>query len=345
MALEFMRELSPLNTRRGSDVHRFPSAMLAVLLAAMILSLQDGACAAQRHNAAIKDETGALLKKGYVELSGDDAVRFLVGNSVVIRKADTPKGYEEPFTDEAYYFSDPRTAYDCRTGDCATKNWKVQGSEICFELPSRCDDADYKYWSAPRIFKAPHADDRTREIGVYVKFGVFRHAIVRGNAANALLLDPNVTANKIFLKPDDFTQEIKQASGFSGGDKKVPVSGPRAFSMLIGNTFMSGETATDEHGDVHPCPDQGYYYFPDGRLITFNCHHWPDFWEMGVTHWKMESADFCLEDVAEKGSFGCGREFGTVYLTPSDASDAWLVMEEDFPRKIFGYTGNVFRFR
>jgi hypothetical protein len=34
-----------------------------------------------------------------------------------------------------------------------------------------------------------------------------------------------------------------------------------------------------------------------------------------------------------------------VYLTPSDASDAWFVMTEDFPRKIFGYAGNVFRFR
>jgi hypothetical protein len=333
MAFGFMRSLW------------LPSAMVAALLAAMTLSLGDRACAAPRQSAVVKDKTGALLKKGYVELSGDDAVRFLVGNSVVIRKADTPKGYEEPFSDEAYYFSDARTAYDCRAEHCATGNWKVQGNEICFELPFRCDEVDYKYRYSPRVFKAPHADDRTGAIGVYVKFGVFVHAIVRGNAANALLLDPNVTANKISLNPGDFTRDIKEASAFAGGDNKVPVSGPRGFSMLIGNTFMSGETATDEHGEVHPCPVQGYYYSPDGRLITFNCHHWPDFWEMGVSHWKMESGAFCLEDITDKGSFGCRREFGTVYLAPSDASDAWLVMTEDFPRKIVGYVGNVLKFR
>jgi hypothetical protein len=344
MAFGFMCGLWLLNARRRSDAHRFPSALVAALLGVTTLSLQDRACAAQRQNTVVKDKTEVLLKKGYVELSGDDAVHFLVGNSVVIRKADTPKSFDEPFSDEAYYFSDAGTAYDCRAEDCAMADWKVQGNEICFELPSQCDDADYKFYAAPRIFKAPHVDDRTGKIGVYVKFGRFVHAIFRGNAANALLLDPNVTAKKISLDPKDFTREIQDASAFSGGDKKVPVTGPRAVSILIGNTFMSDETATDERGDVHPCPVQGSYYSPDGRRIRFNCHHWPDFWEISISHWK-QSRDFCLEDIIERGSFGCRREFGTVYLAPSDVPAAWLVMKKDFPRKISGYVGNVFKFR
>jgi hypothetical protein len=340
-----LQRVRPLrNALRRHDLYRFPSLIAAALLAAMILSLQGGACAAQAQSAAVKDKTEALLKRGYVELSGEDAVRFLVGNSIFVRKTDTPKGFETPFNDEAYYFSDAHTAYDCRERECATDNWKVQGSEICFELPSRCDDADYKYYAAPRVFKAPHVDERTGRIGVYVEHGRFVHAVIRGNAANALLLDWNVTADKITLDPKDFAREIKEATAFSGGDKKVPLRGPRAVSFLIGNTFMSGETARDEHGDTHLCPVQGYYYFPDGRLVTFNCLDWPNF-EMGITHWKRESNKFCLEDVEAKGSFGCRREFETVYLTPSDASDAWFVMTEDFPRKIFGYAGNVFRFR
>src|SRR5207344_2792771 len=99
------------------------------------------------------------------------------------------------------------------------------------------------------------------------------------------------------------------SSKFSGGDKQVPVNGTRAISFLIGNTFISGETATDEHGDIHLCPRHGEYYSPDGRVIAFTCHHWPDRWSMHITHWKLASGRLCIEELSGDGTFGCGDRF------------------------------------
>ncbi len=323
--------------------YAWPCAIAMLIVATLLV--HDNVYAAQQKKAGAQDRTEALLKSGYVELSGDDAVRFLLGNSVVIKKADTPKGFEQPFNDETYYFSDPHTAYLCINDDCSTHSWKVHGNEICFELPERCDSADYKFLAAPRLFKAPRVDERTGKIGIYVEYESFLHAVIRGNTANAPLLDTNVSGKKIQLNAADFARDIEASSKFSGGDKKVRVQGSQAVSLLIGNTFMSGETATDDHGGIHLCPAQGFYYSPDGRIITFNCFHWPDSWEMGVSHWKMQSGRLCIEDVTERGSFGCGARFETVQLTPSDTRDVWLVIAEDIPREIFGYAGNVFNFK
>jgi hypothetical protein len=342
-----MRALWPCNASRGNASRRYAFALAAAVSAAIILS-PPGAGAEERLNISVIKGTAALRKQGYVELSGDEAVRFLIGNSVLVKKADTPKGYERPAVDVAYYFSGAHTLYDCGTWGCATADWKVQGNKVCFALPSQCDDETYKYYSAPRIFRAPHGRNRTGRIGLYVEYGDILHAIVRGNAARALLIEPNVTADRISVKPADFAEEIKQASGFSGGDKKVPVSGPRAVTMRIGNTFMSDETATDEQGRVHPCPVEGSYYAPDGRRIRFVCQHWPDQWEISLSHWKMRSGEFCLESIIDQGEFGCGRGLETVYLARSegaDTSDTWRVMEEDYPRRISGYVGNVFKFK
>jgi len=149
----------------------------------------------------------------------------------------------------------------------------------------------------------------------------------------------------IQVRSADFAREIEAASKFSGGDKRVPVDGAYAISFLIGNTFISGETTTDADG-VHLCPQQGYYYAPDGRLITFNCSHWSDDWAMHVTHWKRESGRLCIEDVEGNGQFGCGDRFERVYITRSDKPDEWHVVTDEFPlRKIVGYAGNVFNFK
>jgi hypothetical protein len=148
----------------------------------------------------------------------------------------------------------------------------------------------------------------------------------------------------IEVKANDFAREIEASSKFSGGDKKVPITGGRAVSFLIGNTFISGETVADEHG-VHLCPVQGYYYSPDGRIITFNCFHWPDFWEMDITHWKMEAGRLCIEDLSGDGKFGCGGGSELVFLTPADQRDTWHVIADDSSRKIVGYAGNVFKFK
>jgi hypothetical protein len=318
---------------------------MAGVLAIVTLSAGANVYAAQKKAGIFQDKIEALRKRGYVELSGDDAVRFLVGNSVVIRKIDAPKDFPTPENERRYYFSGAHTAYECTGNDCWTQSWKVDGNEICIEFPERCDDTDNRRYLAPRLFRAPRPDQRTGRIGIYLTYKSIIHAVVKGNATIAPLVEPGGAGKMMEVNAADFTRDIEAASQFSGGDRKVPVTGSRAISLLKGNTFISGETATDEHGGVHLCPVQGTYYSPDGRIITFNCDHWPDSWGMHLTHWKLASGRLCIEDLSGDGKFGCGDRFEIVYLTPSDKHDQWLVIEEDFPRKIFGYTGNVFNFK
>lgn len=327
---------------RWAYMSRHAITVVAGVLCAALLSFGDDADAAQRQKAALfQDKTAALLKLGYVELSGDDAVNFLVGNTVVIKKTDTPKGIQAVDFDSRYYLSDRKTAYVCSANDCSTQLWKVDGREICVELPERCDDPTHRRYNAPRLFKAPLPDQRTGQIGVYLTFKSIVHVVVKGNATIAPLIDPGGIGKMINVN----SAEIEASSKSSDGGTKILVVGSRAVSFLIGNTFMSGETATDERGGVHSCPTQGYYYAPDGRIITFNCHRWPDSWEMGVTHWKLVSGKLCIEDLSGDGKFGCGADFERVYLTRADRPDEWLVITDEFPRKIVGYSGNVFNFK
>jgi hypothetical protein len=320
--------------------------ILTGVLAVATLCVGDNVHAAQKKAGILQDQTEALLKRGYVELSGDDAVSFLVGNSVEIKKTDAPMGFPAGDTDYRYYFGDRHTAYECVANNCWTTFWKVDGKEICFELPELCDEQTHRFYVAPRLFKAPHPDGRTGKIGIYLTYKSNLHAVVRGNATIAPLFEPRGVGKMIEASSADFSQEIEASSKFYRGDEQVSVNGTRAISFLIGNTFISGETATDEHGGVHLCPDQGYYYSPDGRIITFNCHRWPNQWSMSVTHWKRASGRLCIEDLSGNGALGCGDRFERVYLTPSDKHDEWRVIStEDFPRKIFGYAGNVFNFK
>lgn len=321
--------------------------IMAAVLCAAILSFGETAYPAQKQKATLfQDKTQGLLKRGYVELSGDDAVNFLVGNTIVIKKTDTPKAWDE--LDSRYFLSDRHTAYDCSGIDCSTQPWKVDGRMICVELPQTCDDPSTRFYTAPRLFKAPRPDERTGKIGIYLTYKSIVHAVVKGNATIAPLIDPGGVGKMIEVNSADFSREIEASSKFAGGNKKVPVVGPRAISFLIGNTFISGETATDEHGGVHSCPIQGSYYSPDGRIITFNCHHepdWPKSWSMHMTHWKLASGSLCIEDLSGNGEFGCGTDDETVYLSPSDRPDEWLVFTEEYPRKLVGYSGNVFSFK
>jgi hypothetical protein len=94
--------------------------ILTGVLAVVTLSAGDNVFAAQKETGTFQDKTEALRKSGYVELSGDDAVRFLIGNSVVIKPTDAPKGFPTPEYDRRYYFSDARTAYECAGNDCSS---------------------------------------------------------------------------------------------------------------------------------------------------------------------------------------------------------------------------------
>jgi hypothetical protein len=322
------------------------------------------AYSAQRQKAALfRDKTEALLKQGYVELSGEDAVNFLVGNTILIKKTDTPKGIATAATDRGYYIADRHTTYECSGNDCSTQSWKVDGQEICIESPEQCDDSAYKVYDAPRLFKAPRPDKRTGRIGIYLTFKSIVHDVVEGNKTIAPLIDPGGVGKIMEVNSAEFLKEIETHDNSvpvgerlrrsalhqteRPQDDKVLIEGPRAFSLLVGNTYISGETVTDEHG-IHLCPDEGYYYSPDGRMISFNCHHepdWPESWSMHLTHWKLASGRLCFEDLSGNGEFGCNDGMGLVHLTPSGHPDEWLAVKQEIPRRLVGHSGNIFNFK
>jgi hypothetical protein len=293
-----------------------------------------------------RDNEKAPLNSGYTELSGSDAVRFLTGNSVIIKSTDTPRSWRTfpEDTTNLYYFADRRTAYECSGDDCWTSRWKVDDKDVCFESPLQfCDEPEHKTWTAPRIFEAPHSNKGTGKIGVYLTNKFIMHSVVRGNVTIAPLFDANGTGKMTEVNAKDFAQEIEASSKFSGGDQKVPIVGRRAIAFLIGNTFISDETVTDDQGNIRLCPKQGLYYSPDGRVITFDCDHNNDRWSMHITHWKSSSSGLCSGD----GTFGCGDRFATVYLTPSNKKDVWFVMtEQAYPdKRVLAHEGNIFNFK
>src|ERR1700676_5434184 len=99
---------------RGACSRGYAITIVVGVLSAATLSIGENVYAAQKEKAKIlQDKTEVLLNSGYVELSGDDAVSFLVGNSVVIKKTDAPKGFAAGESDQHYYFSDRHTAYEC----------------------------------------------------------------------------------------------------------------------------------------------------------------------------------------------------------------------------------------
>jgi hypothetical protein len=173
------------------------------------------------------------------------------------------------------------------------------------------------------------------------------HSVVRGNVTIASLFDANGTGKMTEVNAKDFAQEIEASSKFSGGDQKVPIVGRRAIPFLIGNTFISDETVTDDQGNIRLCPKQGLYYSPDGRVIAFDCDHNNDGWSMHITHWKSSSSGLCMEDISGDGTFGCGDHFATAYLTPSNKKDVWFVMtEQAYPdKRVLAHEGNIFNFK
>jgi hypothetical protein len=170
-------------------------AIMTGVLAVVTLSVGANVHAAQKKTGTFQDKTEALLKSGYVELSGDDAVRFLIGNSVVMKKTDAqPKEFPKPEYDRRYYFSDAHAAYQCAGNDCSLQSWKVDGNEICIEFPEQCDDANNRHFIAPRLFKAPRPDPRTGRIGIYLTTSRSSMLSSRETRPSRRCLNPTVPA-------------------------------------------------------------------------------------------------------------------------------------------------------
>jgi hypothetical protein len=187
-----------------------------------------------------------------------------------------------------------------------------------------------------------------------VSFGHDVYDIVKGNRTAGLLFDARISGHPIELDRTDFEQEIKDASRYAGGDKKFPISGSQANSLLIGNTFLSEDAANSVKDQAGPaCPKEGTYYSPDGLIIHFSCEGSPDpVWSVLVWHWKIKSGAFCRDGPSDQdgptdiGPFGCRPATVMATFAPAESgpSKKIRVSDTDSGNTLIGYAGNVLNF-
>jgi hypothetical protein len=207
-------------------------------------------------------------------------------------------------------------------------------------LPIGCDEPAFKELNTPTLLRAPHRG-RGSDLGVFLEFKQVAHRVVRGHSAVVPLFDPDGKCARVEFDRQDLANEIE--GQLLDGGRRAVIRGSRTATLRIGNTFASAETLKDASGRDHWCPTQGYYYSPDGWVIVFNCEGggsgWPAQWSFLTFHWKMEGDKFCQED-RESRNFGC-REF-PLWAYLDEESNKLIVTEDDLPRKVIAYTGNVF---
>jgi hypothetical protein len=308
------------------------------LLALLLFSTT--ACGATEGKRRPADRGSQLRHAGYSELSGANAARFLVGNSVMMREPDYTDSDGPPaMIRTTYYFLDEHTMYECgATSDsnCFVGYWTVKGNEIC--LIFICKPFD--------VFQSPHAKVRRNhsgKLGILLTYAVYSHEIVKGKRVDAPRFDLHTSARAIELPRAELNGEVKD-EGKSGEADKISISGARATSLLVGNTFLLDDAATSSKDPaMKTCPARGTYYSPDGRIVEFTCDGWPHILTMWISHWRIEAGRFCREDREEIGAFGCNDAGLTAIPAPGEAGtgDKMIILDIDGEA---AYAGNVLNF-
>jgi hypothetical protein len=331
-----------------TSLRRLPTALIALLLTNVITPGISDVVAMPTTKPSLerRDKGQDFLRLGYIELSGNEAVRFLIGNTVVIRKADAPKWLRNLEEDKKYYFRDADNVIECHpvATACFTFPWGIGGNKICLSLP--CLDSGSPHSANPRVLKSPR-EERTGQIGVYIEFGDNVQSIVKGNATVANFTDTNLSASLIEVSSRAFSSEIQAAKDRADANlpTEITVKDPRAASVMIGNTFMTGETITDNHGTVRRCPYEGFYYSPDGRLIQFQCRE-KNTWSVSISRWRLKSGRVGVQDDEDPKTFVYGGPIQNPHLVPSGKSDLWHVAGWALGEtQTLGYTGNVLNFK
>ena len=333
-----------IRTERATPVACFCWTVLAAIPVSATIAAADS-------RQASWDRRPELKKAGYVELVGADAARFLVGNSVLVQKSgpiDSEK-YGIEISAGVYYFLNDHTMYECHAGkeaDCFVRPWGYVNDQICLDTVPGCNDR-----TGIAIMKSPVSQARAKsggKIGIYVSFNHYVYDIVSGNRTDGPFFDSRISGQPIALSRTDYDKEVEAASQDGGRNKAITISGPRALSLLIGNTFLS-EDATKPVQDpaTNACPEEGTYYSPDGRLIRFNCSS--QMWSTSILHWKIKSGLICRDgpDPADIGKFDYCKPAKVKAIFSAQGSGTngeMLVQDLESGNALTGYAGNVLSF-
>lgn len=294
------------------------------------------------------DKREEYRQAGYTELTGADAARFLVGNSVIVpEKKDGTMIISE---DQIYYFLDDRTMYQCgraSEGECEVVSWTVSDRGICFGIGG-CAEPFV-------VFRSPKWQDWERQsggLGIYLTYDHFAYEIVKGNWTNGPLFDTRVSGHVIKLDRSDFAKEVTEAAQFNLPDGQIRIYGSRALGLLIGNTFISGDAQAGLKDKPESfCPEQGEYYSPEGFVLRFTCNGQSHSWSIGITRWRIVSGMLCRDGIESIEKFGCGAAVVTAIQAPQGSAtrEKMHVLNYDggglIANALTGYSGNIFNFR
>jgi hypothetical protein len=299
------------------------------------------------------DKRDEYRQAGYTELTGADAARFLVGNSVIV--PELKEGTTTVSLARIYYFLGDYTMYDCgmaAEGECEFESWSIRDDGICSQI-----GACAKPFAVFRSANWQEWERRGGQLGIYLTDNHVASEIVKGNWTNGPLFDTRVSGRVIELNRADFPNEAAEAVQFNLPDGQISIRGSRALSLLIGNTFLSKDVEAgfkDKPEEI--CPQEGEYYSPDGLVLHFNCNAKLNSWSFAITRWHVVSGMMCRDDLQDIGKFGCNSAAVSAIPTShgsganeNGASEKMRVLNHEVGGVILGaltgYSGNIFNFR
>jgi len=324
----------------AARLYRLPVSRLSMVL------LLASSAAAQGQSSAW-DKRPEYRQAGYTELTGADAARFLVGNSVIV--PEEKDGTMIASQKQIYYFLDDHAMYQCGTAggtQCFIGSWSVAGDEICLDVGG-CIKPFV-------VLRSPRWEDWERQagrLGIYLTNNHVAYEVVKGNWTAGPLFDSRMSGHPIELNRVDFAKEVAAADRFNLPNGQIRVYGSRALSLLIGNTFLSKDAEAAMKSDPENfCPKEGEYYSPDGTVIHFTCDGSPKHsWWTGITHWKVVSGLWCGTYFDHVEDFECKQAVVTAVPAPQSADGKIRILDYGGSGLIdnsrTAYSGNVFKFR
>jgi hypothetical protein len=283
---------SPLNTPRRFAQRR--ELWLAAALATCAAAYMPTAASAG----------DARQDSSYVVLSGDEARKFLVGNSV----EDSPAMMEgSGAAPGVRYLVNENSVLDgeLNRGACFVTSWEFRGDSYCMGSPADLSaQPDCRQF---HLLVSKRARTNQAKLGDLIGYVAYRDikgdvpdprfddAILKGNMTACPLLGESRPAKPLKLStalshlvaPDD------QASLHNDHGS----SGVVILQLLIGNSVYWPP------GEQRGC-GRKEYYSPDGRVFSAECgRDDASVSKIAVSHWKIVKGHFCLQDRDDHDAF------------------------------------------
>jgi hypothetical protein len=283
---------SPLNTPRRFAQRR--ELWLAAALAAC--------AAAYTPTAAPAGDT--RQDSGYVVLSGDEARKFLVGNSV----ADSPAMTDGSDADSRVrYLVNEKSVLDgeLNSGACSVEPWELRGDSYC--MGSAVDSSAQPACLQFHLLVSKRARTNQAKLGDLI--GYFAYGEPRGNVPDPTLdeaiLKGNATACPLLgesrpAKPLELSTAL---SHLVAPDDQASLDSDHGSSGLVIEQLLIGNSVYWPPSKQQGCGTKEYYS-PDGRVFSAECGRdgasvlW-----IGMSHWKIVKGHFCLQDRDDHDAF------------------------------------------